>query len=67
VLQDTGFTDVLPTGRGVFAVHGIDDAAQAVHTIADDYPAQSAAAREIARECFDAPRVLRRVLEAAGL
>jgi hypothetical protein len=38
-----------------------------VRTIADDYPAQSAAAREIARECFDAPRVLRRVLEAAGL
>ena len=67
VLQDTGFTDVLPTGRGVFAVHGIDDAAHAVRTIADDYAAQSAAARRIARECFDAPHVLRPVLEAAGL
>jgi len=57
----------LPTGRGLFAVRGIDDAAQAVGTICEDYPAQSAAAREIARECFDAPRVLRRILEAAGL
>jgi len=67
VLQDTGFPDLLPTGRGLFAVRGIDDAVQAVGTICQDYPAQSAAAREIARECFDAPRVLRRILEAAGL
>jgi hypothetical protein len=67
VLQDTGFGDVLPVGRGLFAVRSLDDAAEAVRATAADYPGHSAAAREIARECFEASRVLLPVLEAAGL
>ncbi len=67
VLQDTGFADVLPTGRGLFAVRSIEDAAEAVGATAGDYPRHAAAAREIARECFDASRVLPPILEAAGL
>src|SRR5262249_34882972 len=41
VLQDTGFGDVVPTGRGLFAVRGIDDAVEAVRAIRADYAAQS--------------------------
>ena len=67
ILQDTGFSDTLPTGRGLFAVGGLDDAVEAADAIVANYDAQSAAARAVARECFDAPRVLRPILEAAGL
>ncbi len=66
VLQDTGFRDVIPTGRGVFAVRDIDGAVEAVRAITADYASQAAAARSIARECFDAPRVLAPLLSAAG-
>ena len=67
VLQDTGFADVLPTGRGLFAVRSLDDAVEAVRETAGDYPRHAAAAREVARECFEASRVLPPILEAAGL
>jgi len=67
ILQDTGFSDSVPTGRGVFAVHGIDDAVAAVRAIGEDYRTQSAAAAEIARDCFEASHVLRPILEGAGL
>jgi hypothetical protein len=67
VLQDTGFADVLPTGRGLFAVRSIEDAVEAVRATAGDYPRHAAAACEIARECFEASRVLPPILEAAGL
>jgi glycosyltransferase involved in cell wall biosynthesis len=67
VLQDTGFPDVIPTGRGIFAVRDVDDAAEAVRAIAEDYASQSAAARAVARECFDAPKVVAPLVEAAGL
>jgi hypothetical protein len=66
VLQDSGFSDVLPTGRGLFAVRSIDDAAAAVRAVGEHYTEHSAAARELAQECFAAPRVLRPLLAAAG-
>lgn len=67
VLQDTGFGDVLPTGRGLFAVRDLEDAAAAIGAIRDHYHEHSAAARDIARECFEASRVLKPLLESAGL
>jgi hypothetical protein len=66
IVQDTGFGDVIPTGRGLFAVGGIDDAAEAIRRVRADYAAQSAAARAVAREHFEATHVLRPLLEAAG-
>lgn len=67
VLQDTGFGDVIPTGRGLFAVESLEDAVAAVRAVAADYAGHSAAARVIARESFEATRVLAPMLEAAGL
>src|SRR5262245_21154199 len=66
VLEDTGFSDVLGTGRGLFAVRGLDDAVEAFSVIRADYAAHTAAARAVARESFEATRVLRPLLDAAG-
>jgi len=66
VVQDTGFGDVVPTGRGLFAVRGIDDAVEAFRAIAADYAGHCAAAKSIAAEHFAAETVLRPLLEAAA-
>jgi hypothetical protein len=67
VLEDTGFGNILPTGRGLFAVRTEDDAAAAVDAIASDYQTHSRAAREIAKEYFDGEKVLGRVMRTIGL
>jgi hypothetical protein len=64
VTQDTGFARRLPTGKGLFAVHGLDDAVAAVGAIAADYDAHAGAARQVAETCFDAKRVLRDLMAA---
>jgi hypothetical protein len=58
VLQDTGFSDHLPCGRGLFAVDSVDQAADAIERIRSNYEAHSKAAHEIAREFLDAGKVL---------
>jgi hypothetical protein len=65
VVQDTGFGSYLPTGEGLFAFTDLDDAAAALEAIAGDYERHSRAAEEIAREYFDAERVVRDLVEHA--
>jgi len=67
VTQDTGFGKFIPTGDGLFAFSTMDEAVAAIDAIATRYEHHSAAAREIAREYFDAERVLGRILQDAGL
>jgi glycosyltransferase involved in cell wall biosynthesis len=62
VTQDTGFGKVLPTGEGLFAFRGLDDAAAALDEIEADPERHSAAAREIAEEYFAAEKVLSRLI-----
>jgi hypothetical protein len=66
VVQDTGFGCALPTGQGLFAFSDLDDAVQALQTIAADYSSHARAAREIAEEYLDAGIVLTQLLEAAA-
>lgn len=66
VSQDTGFTRILPCGQGLFGVHSVDQAAEAIDVINSDYWRHCQAAREIAVECFDATRVAARLLEDIG-
>jgi hypothetical protein len=66
VAQETGFSRVLPCGRGLFAFEGPEAAAAALAEIESDYPAHCRAAEEIAREFFDAERVVASLLERAG-
>jgi hypothetical protein len=68
VVEDTGFSDLIPTGEGLFAVRTVDEAAAAIEAINADYDLHARAAREIACEYFDARRVMGRLLDevAAG-
>jgi glycosyltransferase involved in cell wall biosynthesis len=67
VTQDTGFSNVLPTGEGLFAVEDVEGAADAVEQINGDYRLHCEAARAIAAEHFDAAGVAGRLLASAGL
>jgi hypothetical protein len=66
VTQATGFENVLPTGEGLFAFATVDGAAAAIEAIESDYERHSAAAAELAREYFDAQRVVSALLREVG-
>lgn len=63
ILQDTGFSERLPCGEGLFAVTTVDQAAAAIEAVRSDYARHADAARQIAREYLAADRVLSRVVE----
>jgi hypothetical protein len=65
VVQDTGFSAHLPTGRGLFAYRTIDEAVEAIEAVGVDWATHSAAARQIAREHFDSDIVLPSLIERA--
>jgi hypothetical protein len=65
VVQDTGFSDVLPVGEGLFAFTTVDEAIAGVREVLAHPDQHAAAARDLADEYFDARRVLSGVVEAA--
>jgi hypothetical protein len=67
VMQDTGFSDHLPCGQGLFAVRTVEEAAAALDAIQGAYECHSRAAREVAQECLDAAKVLKKFLNEVGL
>ena len=67
IVQDTGFSDVIPTGAGLFAFSDGQEAEEALAAVEADYDRHSRAAREVAGEFFDARRVLSKLLQHAGL
>jgi hypothetical protein len=64
--QDTGCGEWLPTGEGVLLFSDLDDAVAALAELDADYERHARAAREIAREHFEATVVLGRMLDDAG-
>ena len=64
--QDTGFSNVFPTGEGLFAFSTMDEILAAVDAIKSDYERHSRAAEEIAREYFAHDVVLGRLIEDLG-
>ena len=67
LVQDTGFSRNLPTGRGLLAFSTPEEAAAGAASIVADYAAHSRAAREVAEECFDSSQVLSALMnEIAG-
>lgn len=62
VTQDTGFSDHLPTGDGLVAFTDPADAAEALARVEADYAHHARAARQIARDCFEATAVLGEML-----
>jgi hypothetical protein len=67
VLQETGFSDCIPTGDGLLSYTTLEGAARAVTAIECDYDHHSASARELARTHFDAPVVLGDILNRIGV
>jgi hypothetical protein len=67
VTQDTGFGCTLPTGEVLFPVLTLDEAVAAIEEISCDQDRLRRAATAIAREHFDAGRVLRALLDDVGV
>jgi hypothetical protein len=65
VVQDTGFSSVLPVGEGILSFRTLDEAIWGVEEVERDYARHSGKAREIAGEYFDASRVLSELIQRA--
>jgi hypothetical protein len=63
LVQDTGWTAHLPSGDGLLAFSNPDEAVAGIERINADYDRHARRATEIAREHFDASRLLPRLLE----
>ena len=67
VLQDTGFSRILPCGKGLIAVQTVEEAAEAIQMISADYIKHSKAAREIAYEYLGAEKIVKKILDKLGI
>jgi GT2 family glycosyltransferase len=67
VTQETGFSNILPTGCGLYGFSNVDEAVHAFEEIDRDYEKNRHCAREIACEYFDSNVVLARLLRDAGV
>jgi hypothetical protein len=65
IVQDTGFSSVLPTGEGLVAFSTLEEAINAVRDVDAAYARHSRTALEIAEECFDSQKILSRLLDDA--
>jgi len=63
IAQETGFSDFIPVGEGLFAFGTADDVANAIDAIENDYDLHRKAARRIAEAFFDSDQVLARLLD----
>jgi hypothetical protein len=63
VTSETGFSDHLPTGAGLFAFNDLEEAASACDTVLADPERHGAAALTIAREYFGYDVVLTSLLD----
>lgn len=65
LVQDTGFTEWLETGYGVIPFSNIKEALYGIEEINSRYEFHCRAARAIAKEYFDARKVLSQLIEGA--
>jgi hypothetical protein len=65
IVQDTGFSARLPVGEGLLPFTTPDEAVAAVREVEGNYPRHARAARALAEACFEADKVLTRLLEEA--
>ncbi len=65
IAQDTGFSQVIPTGEGVLVFKTLAEAVAAIHDMDLNYMKHAEAARDIATEYFDSNKVLTRLIDEA--
>jgi hypothetical protein len=64
--QETGFSQFLPTGEGLFRFETIDDVLAAIDALERDYARHARAARALAEAYLDSDKVLTTLLERVG-
>jgi hypothetical protein len=67
ITQETGFTKNYGGDAGLLAFRSLNDIAEAAKMINADYKKNSGAARRIAREVFEAEKVLKSLLDRASI
>jgi hypothetical protein len=67
ITQETGLTREYGRQKGLFAFQTLEEIGEAVREINTDYAAHCRAAFEVAKEYFEAEKVLRELLERAGV
>ena len=67
IIQETGFTKIYGGKAGLLSFRSLDEIAEAVKRINADYPKHSRAAYDVAREFFEAKKVLKSILDRAGI
>ncbi len=65
VVQETGFSDVLPVGEGILPFTTLAEAASAIREVERDYDRHAEAARAIAEQHFDSDTILARLVAEA--
>jgi hypothetical protein len=66
IIQETGFRTIYGGGAGLLSFRSLSEIVDAVKTINADYAKHSRAARALAREFFEAEKVLKSILDRAG-
>lgn len=66
ITQETGFSQIFPTGHGLFAFSTVEEVMQAVESINSNYAHHCRAAYALAHDYFHSDLVLRRLLEDIG-
>jgi hypothetical protein len=65
VVQDTGFSSLIPCGEGLLVFNTAEEAADALRRVEKDYPHHARAALAAAREHFEASKVLGKMIQDA--
>jgi hypothetical protein len=65
VVQDTGFSRVLPVGEGILCFNTLDEAEVGIREVEANYSRHAKAAQDIAEAYFDSDKVLNRLLNIA--
>jgi hypothetical protein len=65
ILQDTGYTNWLPSGYGVVAFHNLEEACDGIKSVSADYKTHCQRARELVEEFFDSKKVLTSLIARA--
>ena len=65
ITQETGFSEWLPTGAGLFSFSSPDDVIAALEELDRDYAYHCREARALAEQFFDSDKVLSRLIDLA--
>lgn len=67
IVQDTGFSKVLPVGDGILTFTTLDEAVSAIHEVEKNYQQHSQSALVIAKEYFCSDKVLSNLLDKCNV